>query len=83
YPFVVGCERCAYPIRFCLLYMPPPGRRLAVMAYAAKRGCDSASLYGLTPVRFTACQQQASTDLVTPHLTRASDAIQPDQRPIG
>jgi hypothetical protein len=29
------------------------------------------------------CQQQASTDLVTPHLTRASDAIQPDQRPIG
>jgi len=32
---------------------PKPGRRQAVKAEAAKRGRDSASLYGLTPVRFT------------------------------
>jgi hypothetical protein len=32
---------------------PKPRRRQAVKAEAAKRGRDSACLYGLTPVRFT------------------------------
>jgi hypothetical protein len=38
----------------CLLGEPKPGRRQAVRAEAAKRGRDSASLYVLRPVRFTA-----------------------------
>ena len=42
------------PICLCLLGEPKPGRRQAVKAEAAKRGRDSASLYGLRPVRFTA-----------------------------
>jgi hypothetical protein len=41
------------PIHLCLHGEPRPGRRQAVKAEAAKRGRDSASLYGLTPVRFT------------------------------
>ena len=47
-------ERCASPIRVCLLGEPKPGRRQAVKAEAAERGRDSTSLYGLRPVRFTA-----------------------------
>ena len=39
---------------FVPLGEPKPGRPQAVKAEAAKRGRDSASLYGLTPVRFTA-----------------------------
>ena len=41
-------------IRPCLLGEPKPGRRQVVKAEAAKRGRDSASLYGLRSVRFTA-----------------------------
>jgi hypothetical protein len=41
------------PIHLCLHGEPRPGRRQAVKAEAAKRGRDSASLYGLTSVRFT------------------------------
>jgi hypothetical protein len=33
-----GWERCAPPIRLCLLGEPKPGRRQAVKAEAAKRG---------------------------------------------
>ena len=47
-------ERCAPPIRLCLLGGPKPGRHQAVKAEAAKRGRDSVSLYGMRPVRFTA-----------------------------
>src|SRR5712671_2347783 len=47
-------ERCAPLIRLCLLGEPKPGRHQAVKAEAAKRGRDSASLYGLRSVRFTA-----------------------------
>jgi hypothetical protein len=39
---------------FVCLESPNRGRRQAVKAEAAKRGRDSASLYGLRPVRFTA-----------------------------
>ncbi|MGL6059894.1 MAG: hypothetical protein ACRC1G_04280, partial [Bradyrhizobium sp.] len=45
--FVLGWERCAPAIRLCLLEEPKPGRPQAVKAEAAKRGRDSASLYGL------------------------------------
>src|SRR3954447_22676701 len=41
------------PIHLCLHGEPRPGRRQAVKAEAAKRGRDSASLDGLTPIRFT------------------------------
>ena len=57
---VLSCLDCfriggaTAPIRPCLLGEPKPGRRQAVKAEAAKRGRDSASLYGLRPVRFTA-----------------------------
>jgi hypothetical protein len=40
------------PIHPCLHGEPRPGWRQAVKAEAAKRGRDSASLYGLMPVRF-------------------------------
>ena len=46
--------------RLCLLGEPKPGRRQAVKAEAAKRGRDSASLYGLTPVRFTVAGSKRS-----------------------
>ena len=49
-----GWERSAPAICPCPLGEPKPGRRQAVKAEAAKRGRDSASLYGLRPVRFTA-----------------------------
>ena len=45
-------------IRPCLLGEPKPGRRQAVKAEAAKRGRDSASLYGLRPVRFNAASSK-------------------------
>jgi hypothetical protein len=51
----------------CLHGEPRPGRRQAVKAEAAKRGRDSASLYGLTPVRFTVVGSnppEASSDLI-------------------
>jgi hypothetical protein len=54
-------------VRRCLLGEPKPGRRQAVKAEAAKRGRDSASLYGLTPVRFTVAgskRPQASSDRI-------------------
>src|SRR5581483_5843361 len=82
-------ERFASPIRLCLLGEPKPGRRQAVKAEAARRGRDSASLYGLRPVRFTAASSKGTCppdglaegrqppilpDLTGPHRTRVSDA---------
>src|SRR6185295_6270328 len=52
-PLRSGLEARPLPIRLCLLGELKPGRRQAVKAEAAKRGRNSASLYGLTPVRFT------------------------------
>src|SRR6185295_2225788 len=48
-PLRSGLEARPLPIRLCLLGELKPGRRQAVKAEAAKRGRDSASLYGLTP----------------------------------
>jgi hypothetical protein len=81
-------------IRLCLLGEPKPGRHQAVKAGAAKRGRDSASLYGLRLVRFTAvsskrtCRRtsgrgQATTDLIRSHRTRASGAMRRDRRSSG
>lgn len=81
-PFRIGTAT-APPIRLCLHEEPKPGRRQAVKAEAAKRGRDSASLYGLMPVRFAVIRQQATTDLVSPHLTRASGAMRRDRQSSG
>src|SRR5689334_10435161 len=59
------------------------GATSGVKAEAAKRGRDSASLDGLTPVRFTVIRQQATPDLVRPNLIRASVAMRRDRQSSG
>src|SRR5262249_13844717 len=76
-PFRIG-SATAPPIRLCLLEEPKPGRRQAVKAEAAKRGRDSASLYSLTPVRFTVAgskRPQASSDSIELALRAPCDGI--------
>jgi hypothetical protein len=68
----------APPIRLCLLEEPKPGRRQAVKAAAAKRGRERASLYDLTPVRFTVVsgkRPQASSGRIELALRAPCDGI--------
>jgi hypothetical protein len=81
------CSRLEAPPRFQIVPLaarePKPGRRQAVKAEAAKRGRDSVSLYGLTPVRFTVAGSKPTADVIWPHRARASGAMRRDRQSSG
>ena len=82
-PLRSGLEARPLPIRLCLLGELKPGRRQAVKAEAAKRGRESASLYDLTPVRFTVAGSKPTADVIWPHRARASGAMRRDRQSSG